>query len=305
MNRIANSVLLGVLVESGQPVSRTRLMKLLFLLRQETDIRKRAAFYDFLPYKYGPYSFFADRDLRGLMEAGLVAPASWAGSDRLTVPERSRAEAMAGYRALPGVIREQVAALVQNYAVWTDSQLVDDVYARYPSYTMLSERTGPPLPRAFARPSIYTIGYEGVSVDAFLNGLLRHRIARVLDVRSNPLSRRFGFSKNTLSSLCGRIGVEYVSLPELGIPSEQRQHLRVERRPGSFESHQRLFDCYESEMLPLHPEALAKASDLMEEKASVLVCFEADARCCHRGRLAAQLSSMTGLPVLHLRVPDE
>jgi len=30
------------------------------------------------------------------------------------------------------------------------------------------------------------------------------------------------------------------------------------------------------------------------------MCFEADVRCCHRGRLAARLGELTRLQVVHL-----
>ena len=35
----------------------------MFLLRMETELKQLSSFYDFVPYKYGPYSFALYRDL--------------------------------------------------------------------------------------------------------------------------------------------------------------------------------------------------------------------------------------------------
>lgn len=45
---------------------------------------------------------------------------------------------------------------------------------------------------------IYTIGYEGATVAEFLAALQSAGVARVIDVRAVPNSRRPGFSKTQL-----------------------------------------------------------------------------------------------------------
>jgi Domain of unknown function DUF488 len=45
---------------------------------------------------------------------------------------------------------------------------------------------------------IFTFGYEGMSVDAFVRRLKASVIEAVLDVRTNPLSRKPGFSKRAM-----------------------------------------------------------------------------------------------------------
>ena len=71
------------------------------------------------------------------------------------------------------------------------------------------------------------------------------------DVRRNPLSRKYGFSKSTLSKACGNVGIRYEHLPELGIASEQRQELTTQA------DYDALFEVYERKDLPLQSEALA------------------------------------------------
>ncbi len=265
-------------------------MKLLFLLRQDTDLSKVAAFYDFLPYKFGPYSFFVDCDFRNLQGNGLVASAD--GSHFAATPA-----GQAAYETLPPGVQYAVQKTVRKHDGVATPQLMDLVYTRFPQFTVLSEREGvQPPPRPDAPRAVYTIGYEGVTVDGFLNALVQQGIRRLIDVRNNPLSRNFGYSKKTLSDLCGRILVDYVHRPELGIPSAQRAGLHD---PSDYA---RLFDWYEATVLPERGAEIGQVASLMKEKSSALMCFEREPACCHRGRLAPRVAERNGLAVHHLEV---
>ena len=54
--------------------------------------------------------------------------------------------------------------------------------------------------------NLYTAGYEGLTIDAFIARLKQAGIDRVLDVREYPLSRKKGFSKKCLCPGSGRTG---------------------------------------------------------------------------------------------------
>ena len=43
--------------------------------------------------------------------------------------------------------------------------------------------------------TVFTVGYEGPSVDRFLSLLAEHGIDTIVDVREYPVSRKLGFSK--------------------------------------------------------------------------------------------------------------
>lgn len=275
-------------------------MKLLFLVGQNA---RGSRYYDFLPYRFGPYSFTVDRDLRKLLAATIVAAedASVAGTgerigERLRVLDQKRTEAREAYCRLALASRTTVSHVVRFFERWSDRKLVDHVYERYPEYAVLSERTSDHPERPKGETRIYTLGYEGSSVDAFLATLIRRGIERVIDVRNNPLSRRYGFSSRSLSSLCARICVAYAHFPQLGIPPERRRGL------GSWSSYERLLDEYERVTLRDALGGIKQVAALMSEKPSVLLCFEARHACCHRSRLAARLSELTGLPECHLEV---
>ena len=62
-------------------------------------------------------------------------------------------------------------------------------------------------------------------IEAFINNLIQNDIRLLCDVRKNPLSRKFGFSKGKLSHILDTIGIKYVHIPDLGIESDKRRSL--------------------------------------------------------------------------------
>jgi uncharacterized protein (DUF488 family) len=48
-------------------------------------------------------------------------------------------------------------------------------------------------------------------VDGFLANLIKNGIEAVIDVRSNPVSRNYGFAGSTLKALAERIKLYYTS----------------------------------------------------------------------------------------------
>jgi len=123
---------------------------------------------------------------------------------------------------------------------------------------------------------IFTIGYEGATMDEFLAALKNAGVERVIDVRALPLSRRPGFSKTPLRLALGEVGIEYVHLKALGTPSEGRTAARA----GRHEDMERVY----AGQLEL-PEAIAQGAqmlDLASEKPSALLCMEREPAHCHR-----------------------
>lgn len=281
-------LLLLILREAGGTASRLEVTKWAFLIREETTTRGGAAYFQFLPYKYGPYSFCLYQEAAALSRYGLIEEAD----------ERTWAVSRDGVAATRGVnkhIRADVIATVDRFRGMTSKALLRYVYEHYPWYTAKSE-LGSKVDLPVAPAMVYTAGYEGLLVDGFLNGLLKHGIRRVVDVRNNPISRRYGFHKGTLSRLCGYTGLEYAHFPELGIDSASRQGV------AETDGYSALFHRYERAVLPKYPGAIQRVAALIQEMPSVLVCMEADPACCHRSRLAKAIAGMSGLPVQHLEL---
>lgn len=127
--------------------------------------------------------------------------------------------------------------------------------------------------------TIFTIGYEGTTMDAFLAALKEVGIEQVIDVRALPLSRRPGFSKNSLAATLKDAGIGYVHLKALGTPKPGRDAAKK----GDWRTMERVY----ATQLEL-PEAQAEAAKLRAlaaEKRSALLCFERDPHHCHRTML--------------------
>jgi uncharacterized protein (DUF488 family) len=124
--------------------------------------------------------------------------------------------------------------------------------------------------------TIYTIGYEGATVDAFLAALAAAGVRRVIDVRALPLSRRPGFSKSSLAAALSEVGIDYVHLKPLGTPKPGRDAAKK----GDVAT---LTAVYEAQLaLPEAQLAAARMLELADERPSALLCFERDPCHCHR-----------------------
>lgn len=139
---------------------------------------------------------------------------------------------------------------------------------------------------------IFTIGYEGTTVDEFLSALQSAGVERVIDVRAVPNSRRPGFSKTPLRNALAEAGIDYVHLRSLGTPADGR----AAAREGRHADLERIY----AGQLEL-PEAIAQSAQMVglaEEKPSALLCYERDPAVCHRSLL---LSAVTpDAEVVHL-----
>lgn len=282
-------ILLHFLHLAGGKASRLQLVKWLFLLAQESRAATSAAHYQFVPYKFGPFSFTLYQELEALIRDA-----------ELTAPTENELQAAKPRFAAPPIgepaLELEIDRCWQRYGHLGTTALLDTVYARYPWFTMNSDqKERRAVKRPVVKPAVFTAGYEGLQVDGFLNLLLQSGIQRLVDVRNNPVSRRYGFHKSTLAKLCDRLGIEYRHEPEVGIPSAWRTELDTQA------DYDRLFDRYERDILPAQPDAIGRIAALVKAAPSVLVCQECEPRCCHRTRLAKRVADATGLPIRDLR----
>jgi uncharacterized protein (DUF488 family) len=281
------STIVRILGRLNGSVSKLHLVKLAFLLSQEAEDLPRSAVYEFVPYKFGPYSFTLYYDLAQLAQEGWIE----------TTNTRVR---LLGFRKeqprdLAFGFTAEIDRILDQYAGMPVGDLVADVYRRYPWYTAKSQDLSKRAVRLPKAPiAVYKVGYEGLMVDGLMDRLLRAGISRLIDVRCNPVARRYGFHKSTLERVSADLGIEYVHIPDLGIPSERRQNL------GNPNSYTKLFEWYASELGRSKQAAVAQATALVKSKPSALMCMEADPACCHRTRLAEHIAAFTNLPVVEL-----
>lgn len=142
--------------------------------------------------------------------------------------------------------------------------------------------------------AIYTIGYEGKTLEGFLEDLERHQIKTLIDVRQLPLSRKKGFSKNKLRDALESHSKGYLHLKSLGCPKDVRDAYKAD---GSWQKYTTLFKKH----LESQSEALGELATLASDNNCALMCFEANAKQCHRLFVADRIKSDTGMDVVHIR----
>ncbi len=275
---------------AGGESTALHLVKWAFLIREESVSKGGASFYEFVPHKYGPYSFCVAQEMNALAEQGYLEVIERDGRTSWKVTALGKT---AG-KGTPALVAKDARQIHWHYGKLTTDALIENIYPRYSWFTINSQiKKLDKKPNV--KPAVFTAGYEGVTVDGFLNSLLRAGIQRIIDVRNNPVSRRYGFHKSTLNRLAGFVGIEYMHVPELGIHSENRQELESQA------DYDALFDVYRAKTLKREIDAIKRVSKLVEEKPSVLVCMEANPCQCHRSHLAAAVADESTLAIKHLR----
>lgn len=123
---------------------------------------------------------------------------------------------------------------------------------------------------------------------ALLDRLKGAEVRCVIDVRAIAASRRPGFSKTALSAALREHGIDYIHLRALGTPAEGREAARR----GDVA---RMREVYAVQLATPEAEvAMMQANACAMERASALLCFEAEAGGCHRAVVAERLSAGYG-----------
>jgi uncharacterized protein (DUF488 family) len=144
--------------------------------------------------------------------------------------------------------------------------------------------------------NIYTIGYEGLSIEKFSNALKNENVSIVVDIRNLPLSRKKGFSKNSLSDHLNKNKIEYVNIRDLGAPKAMREELKATRDYKSF------FSKFRESIKPCQHLIDEILSMVYDGKKVSLLCFEHDYKLCHRKIVAEEIKKRdrNGLKIRHL-----
>ena len=146
-----------------------------------------------------------------------------------------------------------------------------------------------------ASGELYTIGYQGRSMDSFLSVLKSSGVEAVADIREFPISRLKGFSKNQLSEALEMAGIGYVSIRELGSPRELRHGYR---RTKNWDLFRREFQS----ILLTRENELGSLARRVNAETTCLLCFERESQHCHRSLVAEAIrrTSGNGLSIRHL-----
>lgn len=143
--------------------------------------------------------------------------------------------------------------------------------------------------------NLFTLGYQGVDVETYVQKLKAAGVGIVADVRETPWSHKRSFCKNILSSELSRAGIEYVHVKTAGNPKENRRNATD------------IADCLMryKEYLSNNP---AGVMDLLEvvrtaaarNRSVCLTCFERDVHECHRSILVDAVRKEIRIRPVHL-----
>lgn len=143
---------------------------------------------------------------------------------------------------------------------------------------------------------LYTIGYEGASVDGLVGALKAAGVAHVLDIRYSPYSKRDEFSTDALAPALSAYGIGYTHIKALGNPPAGREAARL----GHVSAYREIMAAHLKS--PDGAAGLQQALTLAVAEPVCLLCLERSARHCHRHIVADAITARTGLTLEHLQV---
>lgn len=286
-------VILALLETLNRDVSAKSMQKFLFLFTRK-QVGDKA--FDFVPYKYGCFSFQANQDIVTLSKQGYI------DIDRM---EKKDSQYHSIYKThfikdLNMFDVQAIHEVCTQYGNMSQDELITYTYRTSPFTAInsaIAKRLLTPKELDEVRkckerykcnePVLMTIGYEGFTLEKYLRQLICNDIRVLCDVRKNAFSMKYGFSKAILQKACEGVGIKYIHVPALGIESENRKALNTQ------EDYDCLFERYEQTSLKQNWEELLYVRSILdEEKRICLTCFEKDPRQCHRTRVAKALMEL-------------
>lgn len=268
-------------------IDKIRLQKLLFLFTK----KQPKAEYDFIPYRFGCYSYSANADITNMVRKGLLR------EEDKCIEKIDQTNYVEQLKPNDRSLLQEVKFI---YGALSSTDLMKHTYISYPFYAINSEvakniLTQNELDNVIRNTPtqdstmLFTIGYEGISLEEYLVRLLKNNVKLLVDVRNNPLSMKFGFSKSQIKKYCESIGIQYLHFPEVGIQSAQRQSL------NSQSDYDSLFKVYCENNLTKTTKVQLQIFNLLQtHKRIALTCFEANICQCHRKHLAEAITNLPG-----------
>lgn len=212
------------------------------------------------------------RQASGMSRSVLAAKAGLSSNTLMKVEQ--------GQTRDPGVLK--IAALCRALSVSID-ELVRD-----------AERNRVPQEAPVMTHGIVSVGYEGRTIEDFVDELVRAGVKTVADVRLNAISRKAGFSKTRLRDALAAAGIEYRHMRSLGNAKENRSPFW----DGRVEEGRRVFG--EALRAPEAESSLDELSALVRDQVVAVLCFESDVEKCHRKVIIDKVVGATKAPVAAL-----
>ena len=284
-------ILLALLETFGGKLTAKSLQKYLFLFTRKQSDKA----FDFVPYKYGCFSFQANQDIATLSKYGYLKVTESPNGRYIELNKVNE-----GYCAgLDLFDRHALLAVKDEFGKLSQTGLIKYTYINYPYWATKSSIASQILSkeelakvnsqvRSFTEPVLFSIGYEGITLETYINKLIINDVKVLCDVRKNAFSQKYGFSKNQLEQACSGVGISYIHIPQLGIESEERQDLR------SQQDYDILFKKYEKSTRVSKDVYVNQIKELINTyKRVAITCFEKNPAQCHRTRVANKLMAIS------------
>lgn len=279
-------VLYNLIRELGNP-NNVVIQKAMFLMTR--SYYEEAKLYDFFPHKRGCYSLRLSCDYHYLADNGFLNE-NFENEKYKVVENYTNSMDFHLDKKSLDIIRN----LAEKVSSMEEEELVKYTYEQYPFFAIRSEIVseldlGEPVLSGInneigrvkeSEHALYTIGYEGRSIDNLINELISRNIYMLVDVRKNAYSMQHEFSGHFLKVAMEEAGISYVHCPDVGIRSDKRQELLPNGKQ------EELFDWYKSEVLPHSRSFVDKSYSWFKHGSIAFMCYEKDPFDCHRSRLA-------------------
>lgn len=159
-------IILGLIELLGGNVEKLRFQKLLFLYA----MKKQNPEYDFIPYKFGCYSYSAKADMNTMVKKGYLSETenTYGKSDTLNYFNKLKIEDA-----------KLLQEVVSDYGQMSGDALIKHTYLNFPFFAILStiakdvlpgklyDRVEKAIPKC-EETTLFTIGYEGISLEMYL-----------------------------------------------------------------------------------------------------------------------------------------
>ncbi len=252
--------MLALLQNLKNDIPNGKFQKSLFLYTKEQEKKNLKPSYFFVP---GIISFQANADRFTMVKYRLLGGSlnSWSKLDPTDYTSQLKKED-----------REVLEIFLRKYSHFSHNELLEYIGKEYPYFTQDLK-----CKKERSTKNLFTIGYEGISLEEYLNKLLENDVSLLVDVRKNAFSMKYGFSKNQLKYALHKIGVKYMQISDLGIDSFKRKSLNSEK------DYEKLFEEYESRIKRYNVQDLNLILEKLKNfKNIALTCFEKDFNLCHR-----------------------
>lgn len=293
-------LILALLEEFENKLLRTDFEKYLFLVSQEQIKMNNKSSYSFIPYKYGCFSILSYSDIDFLKKNNIISDdVYFRKMDNISYSKELKKDDIY-------IIKE----VYKKHHNKDTNSLLAFIYKNYPFYSINSEIIDKYLSNdeiyavknpieSKKNPVLFTIGYEGIALEEYINKLLKNNIKLVIDVRKNAVSMKYGFSKYMMKKWLNNINIEYEHIPQLGIEAEKREYLHTQK------DYDILFENYKNTTLIDNFKYVEYVFlKFLEYKRIALTCFEALPMQCHRSVIRNEITNLEYWNILEYGVKD-